>query len=226
MSLYVESCGVGAPLVLLHGWGMNADVWEDLLPALAERRRVVRVDLPGHGRSRPVACGASLAAMAEPLLAAIPEGADVLGWSLGGLLAQHLALAHPARVARLILVASGPRFVRSAHWPHAMAAETLTTFAHGLAEDYTGTIRRFLAIQALGSEHARETLGQLRERVFRHGEPDAAALRAGLAILLQADLRAELPRITFPPCSSAGRAIPCFPPRPRRRPGRCWRTRA
>ncbi len=211
MSLHVECHGHGPPLVLLHGWGMNADVWQAVLPALARRRQLICVDLPGHARSRAQPGGETLAAWSACLAEVVPAGAEVLGWSLGGLLALRLALDAPERVARLILVASGPRFVQAADWPHAMASETLAGFAQGLVEDYAGTLRRFLAIQALGSEHARETLGQLREQVFRHGEPDPAALRAGLQMLLQTDLRAELPRVHCPTLLIGGERDTLFP---------------
>jgi pimeloyl-[acyl-carrier protein] methyl ester esterase len=54
MSLATLTFGKGSPLVLLHGWGMNAGVWMPLLPRLAQGWQVILVELPGHGESEPV----------------------------------------------------------------------------------------------------------------------------------------------------------------------------
>ncbi len=53
--LHVEVTGSGAPLVLLHGWGMHGGVWTDVAAQLAQDFRVHSVDLPGHGAERAVA---------------------------------------------------------------------------------------------------------------------------------------------------------------------------
>jgi pimeloyl-ACP methyl ester carboxylesterase len=55
MSLHVESTGSGPPLIVLHGWAMHSGLWVPALPKLASRFRVHLVDLPGHGRSPPIA---------------------------------------------------------------------------------------------------------------------------------------------------------------------------
>jgi len=51
MSLFAQVNGEGPVVVLLHGWGMNADVWEDVCAELVDSYRVIAIDLPGHGRS-------------------------------------------------------------------------------------------------------------------------------------------------------------------------------
>ena len=53
--MHVKVAGQGPDLVLLHGWGMNADVWDELAPELARQFRVHCVDAPGHGLSPPSA---------------------------------------------------------------------------------------------------------------------------------------------------------------------------
>ncbi len=198
-------------LVLLHGWGMNADVWDGVLPALAEKQRVRAIDLPGHGRSRHYTGDYSLAAQAAAVAGIIPAKAVLVGWSMGGLIAMQLALDFPQNVESLVLVASSPRFVRSTDWPDGMDAEVLSGFARELHNDFKKTIKRFLAIQALGSEHAREELRALRESVFRHGEPDATALASGLDILRQTDFREQLPAIACPTLLLNGERDTLFP---------------
>ena len=104
--------GSGSPLVLVHGAGGCADLWQHQLDGLAHGARIVAPDLPGHGplggRGKP-----SVAAYAEWLagfLATLDERPVVLvGHSMGGAVAQTLALARPERLAGLVLVSTGAR---------------------------------------------------------------------------------------------------------------------
>lgn len=204
-SLYVHSVGAGPDLVLVHGWGMHAGVWEDVVEALADDFRVTVLDLPGHGYSRRQGYGHGLADLARVVAAAAPPRACWVGWSLGGLVAQRLALDAPERVSRLALVASSPCFVRRPGWPHAMDHPVLHQFAENLERDYRSALDRFLALEVHGGDQSRALLRQLRELVFQHGEPDPEALADGLAILESADLRAELAGLGCPVLLLTGR---------------------
>jgi len=209
--LFCKTQGSGPELVLLHGWGMNADVWDGVVPKLAKSHRVTAVDLPGHGRSGDADDDYSLSAQAQKVAEILPPNCILVGWSLGGLLALQLALDFPRRIKALVLVASSPRFVRADDWPDAMQAEVLQGFAGELQTDFKKTINRFLAIQALGSEHAREELRLLRERVFAHGEPEPKALASGLDILMTADFRARLSQLQCPTLLISGERDTLFP---------------
>ncbi|MCC2617018.1 pimeloyl-ACP methyl ester esterase BioH [Aestuariibacter halophilus] len=205
MKLQTDISGSGEPLVLLHGWGLNSGVWHPLLPRLTERYRVISIDLPGFGvnadrQPSPYA----LTSVGHMLADAIPDGATVLGWSLGGLLAQWLAIHFPHKVKRLVLVASTPCFVQQQSWPGVRPA-VLHTFERQLENDFSDTLDRFLAIQAMGSPSARHDIRNIRECVSQFPEPDPAALRHGLTLLGTVDLRHELPRITAPIARFYGR---------------------
>jgi pimeloyl-[acyl-carrier protein] methyl ester esterase len=191
---------------------MNGDVWEGVLPALTERYRVTLIDLPGHGRSVDSLAEYTLPNLAQAVAAVMPAPAILLGWSLGGMIATQLALELPQIVIKLILVASSPRFVRDASWPDGTDDAVLNGFAEGLKQSYQQTINRFIAIQALGSEHAREQQRTLRERVFRHGQPQPAALEGGLDILRRADLRPQLANIQCPTLFISGEMDSLFRP--------------
>jgi pimeloyl-[acyl-carrier protein] methyl ester esterase len=204
MSLYIETRGQGRDVVLLHGWGMNGDVWEGIVPALWQHYRVTLVDLPGHGRSVDDLGDFSLGEMAAQISAAIPAPACLVGWSLGGMIATRIAVDKPEVIKQLVLVASAPRFVRDNDWPDGVEPEVLDGFASDLQEDFHNTVKRFIAIQAMGSEHAREEQRTLRERVFRHGNPQLAALEGGLNLLHHADLRPCLGELRCPTLLIAG----------------------
>jgi pimeloyl-[acyl-carrier protein] methyl ester esterase len=197
MTIYRETLGhQGSPIVLIHGWGMGGNVWESIAEKLSGRYRVTILDLPGYGRSAHyVLPEYTLSHLAGELVSLVPPGATVLGWSLGGMIAMQMALGYPNVLERLILVAASPQFQRSADWPHAVDTRILENFASELADSYKDTIQQFLAIQALGSDHAREEIRLLRDKVFRDGEPDKIALRKSLDILQTANLREQVHNI-------------------------------
>ncbi len=198
MGLFTQITGQGPDLVFLHGWGMNGDVWESVTPSLAKNYRVTAIDLPGHGRSVGDPGRYDLKNLAEQVLEVTPPGATLVGWSMGGLVAAQMVLDNPGAMNRLILVASAPKFVRDESWPDGMEAELLDNFAGDLREDYRNTVKRFIAIQSMGSDNPREEQRVLRDRVFRHGDPQIAALEGGLKILHEADLRSQLAEIAIP----------------------------
>lgn len=183
MSLFVERVGKGTPLVMIHGWGLNSSVWQPVLEGLNSDFELHLVDLPGHGRSPLETEDYSLEELADHLLPHLPEKAHWLGWSMGGLLAQHVALAQPERIDRLVLVGSNAQYTRDENWTYAMDKAVLEQFAEGLAKDYKTTLKRFLAIQALGSEGARQIVKVLNEHMQAYGFPDTRALDGGLALL-------------------------------------------
>jgi len=94
--------------------------------------------------------------------------------------------------------ADSTRFVRGAGWDCGIDAAVLDDFARGLAHDYRATLQRFLALQAQGDAHPRIVQRRLREHLLARGEPDVAALGAGLRLLKETDLRDRLERITQP----------------------------
>lgn len=185
-------------LVLLHGWGLNAEVWHNIIPELRSHFRLHLVDLPGYGRSHGFAA-LSLEEMAEIVLAQpqAPERAIWLGWSLGGLVAGQIALTHPERVQALISVSSSPCFTAREEWP-GIKPDVLSGFQHLLNVDFQKTVERFLALQTLGTEHARHDARLLKSVVLALPVPDVEVLNGGLQILKTADLRAPLANLKMP----------------------------
>ena len=196
-SLYWHTCGEGhADLVLLHGWGLNAEVWQSIVPRLSPHFRLHLVDLPGYGRSQHLGA-LSLTEMAQQLLPHLPPRSLLLGWSLGGLVATELALRAPQQVAGLISVASSPCFTACESWP-GIKPEVLATFRSQLNSDFQRTVERFLALQTLGTESARQDARRLKEVVLAQPMPPVEVLDGGLAILRDVDLRDRLPRLSMP----------------------------
>jgi pimeloyl-[acyl-carrier protein] methyl ester esterase len=202
--MHIQIRGAGPPLVLIHGWGMHAGVFDGLAERLSTRHTLHLVDLPGHGRSRSDAIPLTLDACVDAIAADTPS-APWLGWSLGGLLALHAAARIPAQATALVMLCALPCFVRSPDWPYAVDADVFQQFASNLAHDHRATLERFLALETLGSEHAAVELRLLRSQVFVHGEPLPQALVDGLRLLECSDLRATLPQLRVSSLWIAGR---------------------
>lgn len=181
--MFVETSGHGPALVLLHGFGLHSGFLEPLALALTDQFTVHRVDLPGHGRSvdEPFAVDAIIGELHERF-----AGAHVVGWSLGGLLAQLLPDA-----ASLSLIASSARFLRHRDWPHGVDPATLSQFGADLRSDFAGTMRRFVALEVLGGEHT-QLLPEALARATQFGPPSLQALESGLDFLHRFDRREPL----------------------------------
>lgn len=201
-SIHVDITGKGRPLVLVHGWGMHGGVWQPLVKKLSQSFELHIVDLPGMGLSQG-AIASNLDEMVASLPPILPAHADIVGWSLGGLVAMRLALSQPERVRRLVLVGSTPRFINtepghSQPWEYGITAPVFQKFAQQVGEDYATTLIKFLTLQCMGASDARATIKELRRVLAERPVPSPLALEAALDVLLQNDLRPELAALQQP----------------------------
>lgn len=188
--IYARRFGSGPELVMLHGWAMHGGIWLEFASRLAERYTVTVLDLPGHGLSAPLG-DYSLACITDMLLDAAPRRAHWLGWSLGGLLAAHVAGSHTDRVDGLVLLAGTPRFTAAAGWPGVNPA-LLREMAQNLQDDFSGTLARFIGLQCHGQTDARSLARRIQSSLDGCEPPEPAALSGGLTLLENEDLRGSL----------------------------------
>lgn len=108
--LWVERCGSGAPLLLVPGLGAGTWLWDEFADTLGARFELIMPELRGSGRSDKPDERYSIAAFAADVVALIDglgmESCHLLGASMGGYVAQHVAAHSPARVRRLVLAAT------------------------------------------------------------------------------------------------------------------------
>jgi 2-succinyl-6-hydroxy-2,4-cyclohexadiene-1-carboxylate synthase len=111
-------------VVLLHGFSGTHRAWDGVIAALdRERYRPLAFDLPGHGAAADVERPITFAGCVAHVLARAPERFVLCGYSLGGRVALHVALAAPERVSRLVLVASSPGIAENAERLQRRAAD-------------------------------------------------------------------------------------------------------
>ena len=180
--------------VLLHGWGTDSSCWSPLLEGLRQYGNVIAVDymqLLAETGSADALCG--------QLLQQLPERFAVMGWSLGGMLATHMAITFPERVSHLITLATNLRFTVGEGWPNAMMAETFEQFKNGFEVAPEKTLGRFAALIAKGDRRGREQLKVARQLSRQAGQRFSdEALDQGLSLLGELDNRAGINTLKVP----------------------------
>jgi pimeloyl-ACP methyl ester carboxylesterase len=138
VNLYYEIHGSGRPLVLLHGGVQASEVFGPNLAALAAKRQVIAVHLQGHGHTPDVERPLRFEDMADDVAALAAhlglKKIDVLGYSLGGGVAQQVAIRHPDLVGRLVVVSQV--FKRAGWYPEVLGAfDAMTAHAPVIAQN-------------------------------------------------------------------------------------------
>ncbi|WP_151704018.1 alpha/beta fold hydrolase [Nitrincola alkalilacustris] len=191
----VETLGDAGPeLVLLHGWGSSSLVWEPVLSWLSRSFRLTLINLPLELSQEQGDPGQLLPQLVDRLLAVAPERAIWLGWSLGGQLALAVAQAAPHRVAGLVGVASNPCFILREDWSDALDEALFVQFEDALAADAHKTLKRFVLLQAQGSENQRREVIQLMTALSTADSNTLACLLG----LLRLDMREALKTLQVP----------------------------
>ena len=110
LKLYYETRGAGRPLVLLHGGIGAGEMFDPILPEVAENRQVITVHLQGHGNIADIDRPLKYESMAEDIAGLMKHldihQADILGYSLGGGVALQTAIRHPDLVHKLVLIST------------------------------------------------------------------------------------------------------------------------
>jgi len=179
MKVAWESVGDGSPVLLIQGLGYGRWGWEPIVPGLAARHRVVSFDNRGIGDSDKPVGPYTAAQMAADALQVLDEAdidrAHVVGASLGGMIAQEVAVAAPDRVDRLVLCCTTPG------GPNAVAMPEVTTrlFAEAATLAPEVALRRFVE-NALGENPPPSLVDELFARRIAN-PPDPAGWQAQAA---------------------------------------------
>ena len=199
-------------LVLIHGWGLNEEVWSNISEQLSNHYEVHLLSLPGYGKRHAETPKTTLDALADDLLSQAPESAIWCGWSLGGMAALSAALRKPERFLALNLLCVTPKFVISEDWQQGTDIQTFTKFANDLSTDYKRGIQRFLLLQSGTSGDSKQIAKQAASALNKHPAPSSETLTSGLDILEKSDLRLGLPKLCVPCTVVSGSRDRVVPP--------------
>ena len=219
-------------LVFLHGWGMNSAIFNDFIRSLqahlmAEDYSGITVralDLPGYGElasmnnatdenaenDRVKRSQAKLINDALCIESQLKSNTILIGWSLGGLLAQQIALMQSYKVKGLICLCSSPKFASDHNW-NGIELDVLLSFQQQLVNDPVRTLKRFLAIQNLGQSRAKANIQMMLNSLASKTMASAETLKNGLGLLENIDLRDKIANINVPTLRIYGRLDSLIP---------------
>ena len=194
---------------MLHGWSAHSGIWANLLPELTTHYQVTLIDLPGHGHSSLIN-DYDIESLTQMLIENTSDGAAWLGWSLGGMIATHIAANHPQHISKLITVATNPKYIAAPDW-EGQPAENLTHFKKDLIENPVKSLSRFISLQLHGTADAKDVIKQIHTLIKTAPPPELTALLAGLDLLQTLDLRSQLNDIQCPTLHIFGECDPLVP---------------
>ncbi|HVF77840.1 MAG TPA: alpha/beta fold hydrolase [Solirubrobacteraceae bacterium] len=204
----VIDMGAGPPLIFIHGLSGCWQNWLEQLPHFARDHRVIAVDLPGFGQSEMPAEQISISGYADMIDALMTEldidAARVVGNSMGGFVGAELAIQHPARVERLVLVAAAGlsvetiRTERTTGIRHRAENVVFFTLGHVASRSYQVALRKRLrgALLLIVAAHPTKLPGPLAaQQVLGSGKP---GFSDALEAMFHYPLRDRLEKIHCP----------------------------
>lgn len=203
LQVHYHDIGRGSPIVGLHGAGPGATAWSNFrfsIPALSDHHRLLLVDMPQFGGSSKVPLnGPRLTRIADVLLAfmdalGVPQ-ADFVGNSMGGQAAMRLAIDHPARVRRLVLIGSTP-VPFSSHVPQPLEGIALLRGYYAGEGPTPAKMRRIM--EALVSDASLVSDAAVEERFQASVDPELLQMHAAGNLFEQEHLLGVLDRVTAP----------------------------
>lgn len=195
--------GSGAPLVLIHGWGMHAGVWQGFSDLLAAHCMIVEVDLRGHGASKEIEGPHTFEQYARDILALLEHlklrDAALLGWSMGAsILLKMYELGYDG-IGPLVFVSANPSLVQRDDYESGLAPVIVKRLIRQLQRDFTSGRQTFLNLLCTPEEHERfKTDVAYRAAMATAARPDTNAALSTLVCLQTEDLRPQVKRITAP----------------------------
>lgn len=211
-----EQFGHGPNLTFIHGWGAQNSVWREWIEQFfGNHFCITLIELPGCGESPVVEDKIQADQLEQQWIDAItnvmPESTHLVGWSLGGLLAQKIAIQNPNRIISLTNLASTPKFIQANDWHWAVQPSLLNDFILALGKDTATTLTHFWKLQIQGSDGARQLIKLFITKMKQRSLPKALSLAQGLQLLKQMDNRIPLQTLNLPTLWLLGENDPLIP---------------
>jgi len=201
VTLNYRIAGQGEPLICVHGVGSYLEAWSGVVERLSDRFRILTFDLRGHGRSSKVRGRYEIDDFVGDVLALADhagfETFNLAGFSLGGLIAQRLALTHQERIRRLVLLATVAG--RTEEERERVAARLAALQAGDRGAHYDASLSRWLTEEFQAKNP--ELITELRRR---NAENDPECYAAAYRVLAQTDFGGLLDQIRLPVLIATG----------------------
>jgi pimeloyl-[acyl-carrier protein] methyl ester esterase len=190
--------GRGGPLLMIHGWGVNSEIWFSLVDELKLFASVYVVDLPGMGGSSSIS-PYTLDNIAKEIKANAPiKKFNILGWSLGGQVAMSLGIRMPEFVEKLILISTTPCFVEKKDWPYGVNKQFFLNFEMEAKQNLKNTLMKFFLIQTRDIEDSKNVMSFLKNTFIEIRDENKSGMQSALNVLKETDLRNEVKKIDKP----------------------------
>lgn len=205
-ALAYRSEGSGEPVIFVHGWGLNSGVWKEQLKSLSDEFRVIAVDLPGHGRTKPKDKKMTVKAAAGFLRDLVDELAlenvHLVGWSLGTHVVCRAALMLGFNTARSLTIVDGtPCFVQHNKEDNWAMQETRTKWVlRGLENSFVDTLTEFITTSCYTKKEVKPNIERMMQSVFfnEHFPPDKKSAIELLTDFAESDIRPMLGKLKLP----------------------------
>jgi pimeloyl-ACP methyl ester carboxylesterase len=192
LKTFYESQGKGKPLVLVHGAGGTSAYWFNQFSELSKKLRVVTIDLPSHGKSERLKRKPSIGLYAEHVVDFMNQlnlgEVTVLGHSMGGVVAQQIALKHPKILRKLIIVDSAAKF--------GVQHDLVNSMRSGADFDPIEFASRFFSPKTLRKADILSLLQQMTQGMITSFDP--SVLADDFELTGKVDLRRRLNEIAIP----------------------------
>lgn len=200
-------------LTLIHGWGAESRVWEDWAREyLSPYYSITLIDLPGFGESPEIATTETLQEdWLQAIESGLPEKTHLLGWSLGGLISQQIALRNPEKIESLICLASTPRFTQNDGWKHSISPQIIHDFIKAISFETNQALKKFWRWQLQGIADSRAQMKALINHMRKRTLPSIKTLNQGLILLKDIDNRSTIKDIQMPTLWLLGEHDPLVP---------------
>ena len=196
--------GRGEPLLMIHGWGVNSEIWVSLVDELKLFASVYLIDLPGMGGSSSIS-PYTLDNIAKEIKANVPiKKFNILGWSLGGQVAMSLAIRMPEFVEKLILMSTTPCFVEKKDWSYGINKQFFLNFELEAKQNLNNTLLKFFLIQTKDINDSKNVMRFLKNTFIEIRDDNKSSMQSALNVLKETDLRNEVKKIDKPTLIIAG----------------------
>ena len=196
--------GRGEPLLMIHGWGVNSEIWVSLVDELKLFASVYLIDLPGMGGSSSIS-PYTLDNIAKEIKVKVPiKKCNILGWSLGGQVAMSMAIRMPEIIEKLILMSTTPCFVEKKDWSYGVNKQFFSNFEMEAKQNLNNTLMKFFLIQTRDIDDKKNVMRFLKNEFIEIRDDNKSSMQSALNVLKETDLRNEVQKIDKPTLIIAG----------------------